>query len=60
MSTPNTSSNADRDAKVEAGEDKLQAQAEQKLAEMAGNPDLKRSADADLADAEHRTDTTGH
>ncbi len=55
-----TSSNEDRDAKVKAGEDKLQAQAEQKLAEMADNPELHTSATADIADAEHRADTTGH
>lgn len=56
MSTP---SSEDRDAKVKAGEAKQQAQAEQKLAEMADNPDLKKSADADIADAEHRADTAG-
>ncbi len=55
-----TSSNEDPDAKVEAGGDKQQAQAEQKLAEMADNPELKKSADADLADAEHRAETAGH
>ncbi len=57
MSTP---SNEDPDTKVEAGEDKQQAQAEQKLAEMADNPELKKSAAADLADAEHRAETAGH
>ncbi len=55
-----TSSNEDADAKVEAGGDKQQAQAEQKLAEMADNPELKKSADADVADAEHRAETAGH
>lgn len=55
-----TSSNEDADVKVEAGGDKQQAQAEQKLAEMADNPELKKSADADLADAEHRAETAGH
>ena len=55
-----TSSNQDQDAKVDAGGDKQQAQAEQKLAQMADNPELKDSADADLADAEHRADTADH
>ncbi len=43
---------------VQAGGDKLQAQSEQKLAEMAGNHDLRRDADA-AKDADHRADTAG-
>lgn len=47
-----TSDSEDQAIKVEAGGDKLQAQSEQKLAEMAGNPDLERDArdHADRAD----------
>ncbi len=54
MSTPDTT---DHDEKVKAGGNKLQAQSEQKLAEMAGNPDLKRDADAAAEDADHRAGT---
>ncbi len=56
MSTPDTT---DHDEKVQAGGDKLQAQSEQKLAEMADNPDLQRDADADAENADHRADTAG-
>jgi len=56
MSTPETDAH---DEKVQAGGDKLQAQSEQKLAEMAGNPDLKRDADAAAEDADRRADTAG-
>jgi len=42
--------------KVQAGGDKAQAQAEQKIGEMAGNTDLQESAKADRADADHRAD----
>ncbi len=59
MSTDKTSEDRVREQarKVEAGEDKAQAQAEQKIGEMAGNTDLQDSANADRADAEHRADT---
>lgn len=40
--------------KVDAGGDKLQAQSEQKLAEMSGNAQLADSAAHDGADAEKR------
>ena len=40
--------------KVQAAQDKLQAQAEQKLGELAGNTDLEQSARVDLDDAEKR------
>ncbi len=53
MSTPDTT---DHDEKVQAGGDKLQAQSEQKLAEMADNLDLQRDA---AEDADHRADTAG-
>ena len=43
--------------KVHAPQDKLQAQAEQKLGDMAGNTDLQQSARADLDDAESRLRT---
>ncbi len=56
MSTPDTTGH---DEKVQAGGDKLQAQSEQKLAEMAGNPDLHRDASEAAEDAEHRADTAG-
>ena len=56
MSTPDTT---DHDEKVQARGDKLQAQSEQKLAEMADNPDLHRDAAADVEDADRRADTAG-
>jgi len=61
MSTDSTAEDAVREQarKVEAGGDKAQAQAEQSIGEMAGNTDLQDSAEADIADAEHRADTAG-
>jgi len=61
MSTDNTAEDAVREhaRKVKAGGDKAQAEAEQKIGEMAGNTDLQESANADRADAEHRADTAG-
>jgi len=56
MSTPETDAH---DEKVQAGGDKLQAQSEQKLAEMAGNPDLHRDASKAVEDADRRADTAG-
>ena len=52
MSTDSTKSTdaatnvAEHEKKVQAGGDKLQAQSEQKLGEMAGNPDLTDDAKA--------------
>ncbi len=43
--------------KIAAGEAALQAQAEAKIGEMAGNDTLQQSAAADSADAEHRART---
>ena len=40
--------------KVEAGGDALQAESEQKLAQMAGNADLADDAEDDAADAAKR------
>jgi hypothetical protein len=59
MSTDSTAEDAVREhaRKVKAGGDKAQAQAEQKIGEMAGNTDLQESAEADSADADHRADT---
>lgn len=51
MSTPST---ADGDDKVEAGGDKLQAQSEQRLADMAANADLKGDAHQDADRAEKK------
>ncbi len=61
MSTDNAAPDRVREQaqKVEAGGDKAQAEAEQKLGEMAGNTDLQESAKADIADADHRADTAG-
>ncbi len=61
MSTDNTAEDRVREQaqKVKAGGDKAQAQTEQKIGEMAGNTDLQESAEADIADAEHRADTAG-
>jgi len=61
MSTDSTASDRVREQarKVRAGGDKAQAQAEEKIGEMAGNTDLQESAEADIADADHRADTTG-
>jgi len=56
MSTPETDAH---DEKVQAGGDKLQAQSEQKLAKMAGNPDLRRDADDAAEEADHRAGTAG-
>ena len=56
ISTPETDAH---DEKVQAGRDKLQAQSEQKLAEMAGNPDLHRDASEAAEDADHRAGTAG-
>lgn len=44
--------------KLKAGGNRAQAQAEQKIGEMAGNTELEQSAKADVADADHRADTT--
>ncbi len=61
MSTDSTASDRVREQarKVRAGGDKAQAQAEEKIGEMAGNTDLQESAEADIADADHRADTAG-
>ncbi len=61
MSTDSTAEARVREQarKVKAGGDKAQAQAEQKIGEMAGNTDLQEAAKADIADADHRADTAG-
>lgn len=56
MSTPNTEEQA---TKVKAGGDKLQAQSEQKLAEMAGNTDLEHNAHHDADRADEKIDAAG-
>jgi len=62
MSTDSTADDRAREQaqKVDAGGDKAQAQAEEKIGEMAGNTDLQESAKADIADADHRADTAGN
>jgi hypothetical protein len=62
MSTDDTAAAPVREQarKVKAGGDKAQAQAEQKIGEMAGNTDLQEAAKADIADADHRADTAGN
>jgi len=62
MSTDDTADARVREQarKVKAGGDKAQAQAEQKIGEMAGNTDLQEAAKADIADADHRADTAGN
>ncbi len=62
MSTNDTADDRVREQaqKVQAGGDKAQAQAEEKIGEMAGNTDLQESAKADIADADHRADTAGN
>ena len=59
MSTDSTADDRVREhaRKVKAGGDKAQAEAERKLGEMAGNTDLQDSAEADIADADHRAHT---
>jgi len=61
MSTDDTADARVREQarKVKAGGEKAQAQAEQKIGEMAGNTDLQEAAKADVADADHRADTAG-
>jgi len=61
MSTDDTAEARVREQarKVKAGGDRAQAQAEQKIGEMAGNTDLQEAAKADIADADHRADTAG-
>jgi len=49
----------DHDVKVQAGGDQLQARSEQKVAEMADNPDLHRDAVEDAEDAAHRAEHRG-
>jgi len=62
MSTDDTADARVREQarKVKAGGDRAQAQAEQKIGEMAGNTDLQEAAKADIADADHRADTAGN